>query len=70
LARTQFDPAVLVYFVCPVSRGPLVYFDETSEVVSIEARLAYPVRDGIAILIPQECRVLNQEQDLGRAAKI
>ena len=55
----KLDPAVLELLVCPVSRGPLSYDEKAQELVSKEARLAYPVRDGIPIMLPDEARRLD-----------
>lgn len=54
-----FDPAILELLVCPVSRGPLAYDDKAQELVSKEAGLAYPIRDGIPIMLPDEARRLD-----------
>ena len=55
----KLDPAVLELLVCPVSRGPLSYDEKAQELVSKEAKLAYPVRDGIPIMLPEEARKLD-----------
>ena len=55
----KLDPAVLELLVCPVSHGPLVYDEAAGELVSKEANLAYPVRDGIAIMLPEDARKLT-----------
>lgn len=52
------DPKVLDLLVCPVSRGPLRLDEEAQELVSAQARLAYPIRDGIPILLESEARSL------------
>ncbi|KKW67437.1 tetraacyldisaccharide 4'-kinase [Lampropedia cohaerens] len=56
------DPKILELLVCPVTKGPLVYRRETSELISRSARLAYPVRDGIPILLENEARPLTDEE--------
>ncbi|EKD97681.1 MAG: hypothetical protein ACD_23C00781G0004, partial [uncultured bacterium] len=48
--------------VCPVTKGPLTYKHETQELVSRSARLAYPVRDGIPVLLENEARVLTDAE--------
>ncbi len=53
------DPKLLEILVCPVTKGPLVYDREAGELVSQAAGLAYPVRDGIPIMLPDEARVLE-----------
>ncbi len=54
------DPKLLEILVCPVTRGPLVYDREAQELVSEGAGLAYPIRDGIPIMLPEEARQLEQ----------
>lgn len=53
------DPKLLEILVCPVSKGPLEFDRERQELVSRQARLAYPVRDGIPIMLPDEARTLD-----------
>jgi uncharacterized protein YbaR (Trm112 family) len=55
----EIDPRLLEILVCPVSRTPLVYDKARAELVSRSARLAYPIRDGIPILLPEEARELD-----------
>ena len=50
------DPRLLEVLVCPVTRGPLRWDPAAQELVSVQARLAYPVRDGIPIMLPEEAR--------------
>jgi hypothetical protein len=52
------DPRLLEILVCPVTKGPLRYDREKSELVSEKAGLAYPIRDGIPIMLPDEARKL------------
>lgn len=56
------EPKLLELLVCPVTKGPLEYHRAASELVSRSARLAYPVRDGIPILLEQEARALTDEE--------
>ncbi len=56
------DPKLTQLLVCPVTKGPLIYRPETQELVSKSARLAYPVRDGIPILLENEARPLTDEE--------
>ena len=58
------DSKLLELLVWPVTKGPLQYDRERQELVSRSARLAYPVRDGIPILLEQEARTLS-DQELG-----
>jgi uncharacterized protein YbaR (Trm112 family) len=54
------DPRLLEILVCPVTRGPLEYDREKAELVSRRARLAYPIRDGVPIMLPEEARELGE----------
>ena len=56
------DAKLLELLVCPVTKGPLVYLRESQELVSRSARLAYPVRDGIPILLENEAREISDEE--------
>ena len=58
----SMDTKLLELLVCPVTKGPLRYDRERQELVSRSARLAYPVRDGIPILIENEARTLSDEE--------
>ncbi|MCQ4161577.1 Trm112 family protein [Roseomonas sp. GC11] len=53
------DPRLLEILVCPVTKGPLRYDRERGELVSEQAGLAYPIRDGIPIMLPDEARRLE-----------
>ncbi|HJN21692.1 MAG: Trm112 family protein [Alphaproteobacteria bacterium] len=55
------DPKLLEILVCPLSHGPLSYDRERQELVSEQAGLAYPVREGIPILLVDEARRLDDE---------
>jgi uncharacterized protein YbaR (Trm112 family) len=54
------DPRLLEVLVCPVTRTPLVYDRARQELVSKAARLAYPVRDGVPVMLPEEARQLGE----------
>jgi len=56
------DPKLLEILVCPVTKGPLVYDNAKQELVSKSARLAYPVRDGIPVMLEDEARKLTPEE--------
>lgn len=56
------DPKLLELLVCPVTKGPLTYDREAQELISRSARLAYPVRDGIPVLLETEARPLSDEE--------
>ncbi|MBN7778033.1 Trm112 family protein [Nitratireductor aquimarinus] len=53
------DGKLLELLVCPLTKGPLRWDRETGELVSKSAKLAYPVRDGIPIMLPSEARPLD-----------
>ena len=54
------DPRLLEILVCPVTRGPLTYDKARAELVSASARLAYPVRDGVPVMLQEEARTLGE----------
>ncbi len=56
------DSKFLELLVCPVTKGPLEYDRERQELRSSSARLAYPIRNGIPILLENEARVLSDEE--------
>ncbi len=56
------DPKLLVILVCPVTKGPLIYDRERQELVSKSARLAYPIRDGIPVMLEEEARKLDPSE--------
>jgi len=53
------DPKLLEVLVCPLTKGPLDYDAEAQELISRQAGLAYPIRDGIPIMLPDEARRLD-----------
>lgn len=59
-ARTSgIDPKMLELLVCPLTKGRLSFDEERSELISEKARLAYPVRDGIPIMLVSEARKIE-----------
>jgi uncharacterized protein YbaR (Trm112 family) len=56
------DTKLLELLVCPVTKGPLVYNREKHELTSRSARLAYPIRDGLPIMLETEARTLGDEE--------
>lgn len=58
----RMDAKLLELLVCPVTKGPLIYQRETQELMSRSARLAYPVRDGIPIMLENEARTLSDDE--------
>ncbi|WP_440958204.1 Trm112 family protein [Oceanicaulis sp. LC35] len=57
--QSALDPKLLEILVCPVSRGPLEYDREAGELISKQARLAFPIREGVPIMLPEEARNLD-----------
>lgn len=55
----EVDPKLLEILVCPVTKGPLIYDREKQELISKQAKLAYPIRDGIPVMLPDEARKLD-----------
>lgn len=57
------DPRLLEILVCPMTKGPLNYDRERQELVSRKAGLAFPIRDGIPIMLVEEARRIDEETD-------
>lgn len=56
------DRKLLEILVCPVTKGPLVYDKNKQELISTSARLAYPIRDDIPVMLESEARPLSDEE--------
>ena len=56
------DKKLLDLLVCPVTKGPLIYDRDKLELISKAARLAYPIRDGIPVMLEDEARELSDEE--------
>jgi uncharacterized protein YbaR (Trm112 family) len=56
------DAKLLEILVCPVTKGPLVYDRQRQELISKPARLAYPIRDGIPVMLEEEARKLEPSE--------
>jgi uncharacterized protein YbaR (Trm112 family) len=56
---TSIDPRLLEILVCPLTKGKLTYDRANAELISASAGLAYPIRDGIPIMLPDEARRLD-----------
>lgn len=63
------DAKLLDLLVCPLTKGPLVHDEEKNELVSRLAGLAYPIRDGIPIMLPSEARPLDEDDPVLRKTK-
>ena len=57
--RAKVDARLLEILVCPVTRAELTYDPVRQELISRAARLAYPIRDGVPIMLPEEARKLD-----------
>ena len=60
--KGQVDPKLLEILVCPVTRGDLEYNKEKNELISRQAGLAYPIRDGIPIMLEEEARKIVDDK--------
>ncbi len=58
----QVDPRLLEILVCPLTKTSLIYDAERQELVSRAARLAFPIRDGVPVMLEDEARVLDDEE--------
>jgi uncharacterized protein len=58
------DSKLLQILVCPVTKGPLIYDKKANELISKSARLAYPIRDGIPVMLEDEARKLEEKEYL------
>ena len=58
----QISPKLLEILVCPLTKGPLEYDADAGELISRSARLAYPIRDGIPIMLADEARELSEDE--------
>jgi uncharacterized protein YbaR (Trm112 family) len=56
------DKKLLEILVCPVTKGPLHYDKEKQELISKSARLAYPIRDDIPVMLEEEARTISEEE--------
>lgn len=56
------EKRLLDILVCPVTKGPLVYDKKTQELISLSAKLAYPIRDDIPVMLEDEARTLSADE--------
>ncbi len=56
------DKKLLDILVCPVTKGPLIYDKKKSELISLSAKLAYPIRDDIPVMLEDEARTLSSDE--------
>ena len=59
-ASPKVDPRLLEILVCPLTKATLRFDAERQELISDQARLAYPIRDGIPVMLPEEARTLTE----------
>jgi uncharacterized protein len=59
----MMDAKLLQILVCPVTKGPLIYHKAQNELISKSARLAYPIRDGIPVMLEDEARKLEPDEN-------
>jgi len=55
----SLDPKLRDALVCPITKGPLIYDEAAQELISNSAKLAYPIRDGLPLMLPAEARKLD-----------
>jgi uncharacterized protein len=65
----EVDPRLLEILVCPLTKAPLRYDREAQELISEEAGLAYPIRDGIPIMLVDEARPLRDDETATHASR-
>jgi uncharacterized protein len=58
----MLDKRLLDILVCPVTKGPLIYDNDKNELISVAARLAYPIRDDIPVMLEEEARQISDEE--------
>ncbi len=58
----MMDTKLLQILVCPVTKGPLIFNKATNELISKSAGLAYPIKDGIPVMLEEEARKLTDEE--------
>jgi uncharacterized protein len=63
------DPKLLDLLVCPLTKGPLRYDRARQELISEQAGLAYPIRDGIPIMLVDEARPLDEDEAIPEAVR-
>jgi hypothetical protein len=60
MSKSGLDPKLMEILVCPVTKGPLEYDSSNNELISKQAKLAYPIRDGIPIMLADEARKIEE----------
>lgn len=67
---SSFDPKLLDFLVCPLTKTRLTYCPATQELISPSAGVAYPIRDGIPVLLPDQARPLEEEKEAAEEASL
>ena len=68
MASAEVDPKLLEILVCPLTKGPLTYDREAQELVSEQAGIAYPIREGIPIMLVDEARTIDADRAAAQRA--
>ena len=61
MSKRSVDPELLEILVCPLTKGTLSYDQKAQELISEQAGLAFPIRDGIPIMLPDEARTIDSD---------
>ena len=62
MSSAPVDPKLLELLVCPITKGPLTYDQDAQELISVTAGLAYPIIDGIPVMLPDDARPLDDDK--------
>jgi uncharacterized protein YbaR (Trm112 family) len=68
MASAEVDPKLLEILVCPLTKGPLTYDREAQELISEQAGIAYPIREGIPIMLVDEARTIDADRAAAQRA--
>ena len=69
MSAAPVDPKLLEILVCPITKGPLIYDAAANELISMAAGLAYPIQDGIPIMLPEDARQLDDNEAAAAKAR-
>ncbi|WP_375614754.1 MULTISPECIES: Trm112 family protein [unclassified Bartonella] len=64
MKKMTTDPKMLELLVCPMTKGTLSFNRKTQELISLKAKLAYPIRDGVPIMLASEARSLQNNEEI------
>ncbi|WP_039759116.1 Trm112 family protein [Bartonella queenslandensis] len=64
MKKMTTDPKMLELLVCPMTKGTLSFNRKTQELISLKAKLAYPIRDGVPIMLASEARPLQNNEEI------